>query len=624
MSHKNQTILVWDSVESPPSGYKGVVLWQSFMCESYPDAISMPKLIEDNAVELKKQYLKFVYDIGVKKLNSQSVIDHMQLRKGFNYWWLTLIAEKCSYSKSIWINDAIRLLAFEKNIKKDYIQNVNLVTSNKLLAKSFHLLSLNNQLEFEWQLIPAVNNSKSIIRRIYRLLPKLLQGVAWLISHIINKWELRGVGLKEWKNSIGKITFCSYLDNLVSESVKKGRYESYYWGHLPDSLLQEDIALNWLHLYEKDSLLPSSKKAADLIRKFNQIGQEKQLHVTIDTFLDWKVIWRSLLDWRMLFKVGSKIRNLNSLVNDDNGYLWPFIKMDLNESLYGRTAISNLLKFNLMGEAFSLLPIQKKGIYLQENQGWEFGLIQAWRIKAHGDLIGFPHSTIRYWDLRYFFDYRSYYNKILNQVPRPNKVALNGKLMRNNYIEGVYPQDELIDVEALRYLYLNKNNNQNNNYVNHHHLVVLVLGDYFSENTDYQMQILERGYSNLSMSIKLIVKPHPNCPIVPSDYAGLKMDVTMDSISSLLTKCNIAYSSNATSAAIDAYCFNLPVISALNPQTLNMSPLMGVKNVQFVKNSDELAKSIEKVMMTKGDNVKPDNVFWLDSNLCMWKKLLMA
>ena len=77
----------------------------------------MPRLIEENAVELKKQYLKFVYDTGVKKLNGKSVIDHMQLRGGFNYWWMTLIVEKCNYSKSIWINDAIRLLAFEKIIK---------------------------------------------------------------------------------------------------------------------------------------------------------------------------------------------------------------------------------------------------------------------------------------------------------------------------------------------------------------------------------------------------------------------------------------------------------------------------------------------------------------------------
>ena len=84
MSLKNQTTLVWDSVASPPEGYQRIILWKSFACEAYHDAISIPKVIEDNAVELKKQYLKFVYDIGIKKLNGQSVIDHMLIRKDFN------------------------------------------------------------------------------------------------------------------------------------------------------------------------------------------------------------------------------------------------------------------------------------------------------------------------------------------------------------------------------------------------------------------------------------------------------------------------------------------------------------------------------------------------------------
>ena len=145
MSRKNQTTLVWDSVAPPPEGYQRIMLWKSFDCEAYPDAISMPKIIEQNADELKKQYLKFVYDIGIKKLNGQTVIDHMLLRKDFNYWWLTLIVEKCNYSKSIWINDAIRLVAFEKIIKKESIHKITLATSNDLLIRSFQSLCKKKQ-----------------------------------------------------------------------------------------------------------------------------------------------------------------------------------------------------------------------------------------------------------------------------------------------------------------------------------------------------------------------------------------------------------------------------------------------------------------------------------------------
>ena len=101
------------------------------------------------------------------------------------------------------------------------------------------------------------------------------------------------------------------------------------------------------------------------------------------------------------------------------------------------------------------------------------------------------------------------------------------------------------------------------------------------------------------------------------------MEVTNDSISGLLPKCNIAYTSNVTSAAIDAYCANVPVISALNSQTLNMSPLLGVEGVEFVSRADELVKAIEKIETGQKNNRKsPKDVFWLDPNLPMWKNLL--
>ena len=58
-----------------------------------------------------------------------------------------------------------------------------------------------------------------------------------------------------------------------------------------------------------------------------------------------------------------------------------------------REAIDNIL---------SNIPKQKVGIYLLENQAWEKSLISSWNKFNHGGLIGVAHSTIRFWDLRYF------------------------------------------------------------------------------------------------------------------------------------------------------------------------------------------------------------------------------
>ena len=40
-------------------------------------------------------------------------------------------------------------------------------------------------------------------------------------------------------------------------------------------------------------------------------------------------------------------------------------------------------------------------------------MIHAWRASGHGSITAFPHSTVRYWDLRHFFDVRTYTRKHL-------------------------------------------------------------------------------------------------------------------------------------------------------------------------------------------------------------------
>ena len=623
MSHKNQTILIWDSAESPSSGCQRVVLWRSFDCEEYPDAVSIPKIVEQNADILKKRYLKLIYSLGEKKFNGVSTINRLQLRTDFNFWWLSLIVEKCNYSKSTWINDAIRLLAFEDWAANQKINKLELVSANVYLASCFRLFCEKKKNSFTWGRLSEVPPSQPILKRMYKLLPKPLQGLAWLFYYVIKSWSLIGVGLKEWKSTEGRVTFISYLFNLEAGSEETGDYRSKFWAHLPDVFDQDGIATNWLHIYVKDSVLPSSRVAANAIRSFNQQLHTKQKHTTLESFLHWDVIERFLRDWSQLFRNSRKLKKLGPEDLAEDFFLWPLIQIDLNESLYGVTALNNLLYFNLFEKALQLLPRQKKGIYLQENQGWEFALIQAWKEVKYGDLIGVPHSTIRFWDLRYFFDTRSYKDNISNQLPRPDRVAVNGKAARESYIQGDYPQNELVDVEALRYLYLKTFLDKPDPLANNStHIIVLALGDYLAENTHYQMCILEKAFSSFSQNVKLIVKPHPNCPIIAEDYPSLNMHITMESISKLLYKCDVVYTSSVTSAAIDAYCANVPVISVLNPQTLNMSPLRMVEGVEFINRADELVNAIKNIKNNNYNKIEPEDVFWLDPKLSMWKNLL--
>ena len=245
-SKTKQSLLIWDQNGDPQTNQQ-ILLWNGYT--ETKNQKSIFKVVEQNADELKKEFLNLVYNFGEKKLNGQSVINHMQLRKNFNYWWMTLIVEKCNYSKSTWINDAIRLLALEKIIIKNRVAKISLVTSNKILAKCFRLLCLKHKIEFDCHQRSEIKPSQSFFKQLYGFLPILLQAIVWFSSYIVSRWKLRGVGLKEWESTKGQITFFSYLFNLVPESAKKGHYDSHYWAHLPNLLMQEDISTNWLHIY---------------------------------------------------------------------------------------------------------------------------------------------------------------------------------------------------------------------------------------------------------------------------------------------------------------------------------------------------------------------------------------
>lgn len=273
------------------------------------------------------------------------------------------------------------------------------------------------------------------------------------------------------------------------------------------------------------------------------------------------------------------------------------------------------------------LPRQRIGVYLQENQGWEFGFLDAWKSSSHGKVVGVPHSTVRYWDLRYFFDPRCYARDAENPMPMPDHVAINGPAAMQAYKGGGYPGQDLIEVEALRYLYLathvgrttpGKCSDKRRG------IRLLVLGDYTARNTSMQMRLLEGAARDLPRDTVVIVKPHPACPIDPGEYPKLNVSLTSEPIGDLLPHCDVAYASAVTSAAVDAYCAGVPVISVHDSETLNLSPLRGLREIQFVATSEELASAVERAATSGGCIANQGNLFFLDDTLPRWQKMLLS
>ena len=138
------------------------------------------------------------------------------------------------------------------------------------------------------------------------------------------------------------------------------------------------------------------------------------------------------------------------------------------------------------------------------------------------------------------------------------------------------------------------------------------------------MEMLQKAVQyTANKKIKYIVKSHPACQILAKDYPDLDLVVTNDPIPMLIDHCSLVYTSNSTSAAVDAYYAGKPVVTFLNPGSLNFSPLRGSKSVLFVSSPRELASVLNDIGQIKGVRGQGEGYFYLDSKLPRWKNLLV-
>jgi len=309
-----------------------------------------------------------------------------------------------------------------------------------------------------------------------------------------------------------------------------------------------------------------------------------------------------------------------SIKRNKKGWLWPIFNKEWKTSIFGSVAIENFLWIGLLDKAMKSIPKQELGLYLCENQAWEKAFIFFWKKNGHGELIGVPHSTIRYWDLRYFN--KNELGENLLCEPKPDKIALNGPAAMNEYIKAEQPIDNIVEVEALRFLHLkdkvrkiktSKNNTEKLN--------LLLIGDYVSSLTHLNLEMLDSLNNLILENYNIYFKAHPATNISLNNYNKIKIIETTEPLNELLPKIDIAFSTIMTSASVETFLSGIPTIITLNSDTLNFSPLRNSPGVYFINNYNELQKSLKSIRLLK-TNIYLDEYYWIDSSLQRWKKLL--
>jgi surface carbohydrate biosynthesis protein (TIGR04326 family) len=621
--NRSRSLTVWDSGADAVVEHGVVYHWNGY--SEIGTSRSLFRYVEKHGERLRSKYLAWIHDLGQSECGGKRLVEHLTLEEGFSYWWMTLLTEQSPW-KSPSIMSAIRLFALEEIILEARPNLVRIVTADLGLATIVEELCANLHIPYAHVQPVADSRIRWTLRDVYRRLPFTVQGLISFVRLMHLRWPLRYAGAQRWFGGKRSVLLCSYFLHFDQPLAALGEFKSQFWGQLPAILQETGYGINWLHQYVHSSSVPNPRAAREMVRRFSERNAARGHHSFLDAYWSWRLLLRVFRRWAALHRVNLRLaRGMEQAFRPTGSHfsLWPLMRADWYASLIGPPALTNCLSIDLFDEALQDLPHQRVGLYVCENQSWERALVRAWRKHGHGQLIAVQHSTVRFWDLRYFIDPRTLDLKGECALPRADLLALNGRAAVDAEVAAGYPQDAIVECEALRFGYLE----DIGSYAppersGDRQLRVLILGDYSPVITDKMLRLLELAAARLRIDACYTVKPHPGCSVNPQRYPLLRLQATAEPLGSILRAFDVAYASSVTSAAVDAYLAGLPVAVLLTQEDLVFSPLRGQPGAHFVAEPEELAAVLQEARDSPVKRREWNDFFFLDAALPRWRRLL--
>ena len=604
-----------DQIQVGEFGY----LWNSY--SSTKNCKALLESIEENADHYRNQLQSIISIVlGAAKKSIQSEYKSISIIP--QLLWASGLVEQGTVKTDAWLN-ALRLIVFERELSSSRSSELTYRGSFSVLKQCLGDLSRKRGLNFKRQTTRVIDSS-GLLRRAWKSFPLGLRAPIYLYRYLLRRWSLRKLSVPQWPTVENTLFIFSYFIHLDKKEAESGHFYSKQWEKLPQHLVASGFQLNWCHLFLTSSIVPNAQTAIKWLRRFHKDSEQQGTHALLDQYLDWKVVVRVLVCW--ICAVSFYLRHLRYKPHDlaqlDCSWLWPVFEKDWEDSWVGPVSIQNILWSHLFDKMLGSLPRQRLGLYLMENQGWERIFLHFWRKHGHGTIIGVPHSTIRYWDLRYF---DTTTHKSLADLPQPDLVAVNGEHGWQMLQQSCYPMERCVSVEALRYQYLVKLKPVHLKKASKDINRLLVLGDIQPETTHQMLLELEKSYTLLERKVEIWIKPHPGNPVKLDRYPLLPANLKEQFLMELLPEVSVVLASVFTSASLDAFCAGLPVINYLDPNNFNFSPLRGHPKARFVSSAEEILQLLhDEQWLSTPSGANPSDFFWLDEELPRWTQLIQT
>ena len=402
--------------------------------------------------------------------------------------------------------------------------------------------------------------------------------------------------------------------------LKQGpKFESNYWTKLVDLLREKKINVQWNHLYYRTDKRFSFLKAVKRNQAFNKHEISGSQHAIIEQTFGLVAFIKTLRRYNFIKRKGRKLlpKLHNAFLHKGKSInLSPFFYDYFKESLCGQEGLKNCFYSVLIENAVNQIPIKSKGVYLQEFQPWEIALVHYWKKNNRNTLIGMPHSTHRYWDLRYFFGEKSF--QYFTGDIFPDRIAVNGDYAFERCVENGYPKSILVKVEALRYLHHPKvphvRKEKEKSLLN-----LLICCDYQLKTSKRLFTLVKEAIQNADFRAKVQVRMHPSYPIPQQFLNQYNFEISTEELVPALKKADWVITSNLSAIAVDGFYQGCNIAQLSDGRYFNLSPLRGsVDNVLF---SDDKSL-LEKFNLTIKQKNNTSQYFFIDSKLNQFENLI--
>ena len=575
-------------------------VWDEFT--SGEKIVSVAELVEAKAAYYRAAFLNWVDEFATTSIDNKTVYEHLKLKDGLPFWWTTSFGQRFNIFEESTINDAIKSMAFVDYLKENNIAPISLeLNTNKgSLNAFFRQWTAENNIPLKVR-EKTENGSKYKSPTVYLL---------FLFRYVLYRLVLP-------KTKTVKEVDIAFFD--IFTHLKQGpTFESNYWTKLVDLLREKKINVQWNHLYYRTAKRFSFLKAVKRNLAFNKHEMPGSQHAIIEQTFGLVSFIKTLRRYNFIKRKGRKLlpKLHNAFLHKGKSInLSPFFYDHFKESLCGQEGLKNCFYSVLIENAVNQIPVKSKGVYLQEFQPWEIALVHYWKKKKRNTLIGMPHSTHRYWDLRYFFGEKSF--QYFTGDIFPDRIAVNGDYAFERCIENGYPKSILLKVEALRYLHhpkvphIRKETEKST-------LNLLICCDYQLQTSKRLFALVREAIQNVDFTAKVQVRMHPSYPIPQQFLNQYNFEISTEELVPALKKADWVITSNLSAIAVDGFYQGCNIAQLSDGLYFNLSPLRGVIDELLFDTSKELTR---KLFYSEAAKEKI-SYFNIALSLDDWKKLL--